>query len=137
MQGIQTGDDAVESKVFSVYEYDPRVGIKYAVPTRPGWQHADFTMNELLYDSRYALLIDPSGKGVEDAVRRRLRIPWSTEAQWTVWLHRMGRYEGFGRWYKFRCRGFVAAEKRQRAWMWRSWWSRARTWSCGMRWGQH
>ena len=55
--------------------------------------------------------------GVEDARKKRLRIPWSTEEEYEVWLHRMGRYEGLGRWFKFRCRGFVGAERKQRQWL--------------------
>ena len=60
--------------MFSVYAYVDRPGIRHTLPSHPGWQHADFTCNELAYDSRYALLIDPSGTGVEDAKNKRLRI---------------------------------------------------------------
>jgi tRNA nucleotidyltransferase/poly(A) polymerase len=66
----------------------------------------DFTCNALYYDPRTKVLIDPTGKGIEDAKQKRLRISrWQTlEKDDNIAL----------RFWKFRLRGFTSDPETRR-----------------------
>ena len=74
---------------------------------------SEFTFNCLLYDVRRRVLIDATGWGVRDAVRRELRIPYDggREGQWELWSTTCDRLPGMSalRFLNFRSRGFGAS----------------------------
>ena len=72
----------------------------------------EFTFNCMLYDLRRRVLIDATGWGVRDAVRRELRIPYDggRVGQWSLWSTMCDRLPGMSalRFFNFRSRGFRA-----------------------------
>jgi cytoskeletal protein CcmA (bactofilin family) len=104
--GDQTKPFALEGKAWPVNEAGER-----ELPLK------DFTINEFMYDPINHELIDPSGRGLEDARKRKLRISegWDLDE----WVHGLSKhpFAHLFRWYKFRGRGYSPADPVQRKWI--------------------
>ena len=69
----------------------------------------EFRMNCLMYDTKHDVMIDSCGRGISDAVQRRLCIPWK-RASWDKWAENCDRLPGMVsmRFINFRGRGYGA-----------------------------
>jgi hypothetical protein len=77
----------------------------------------DFCCNSLFFELASDTIIDPSGSGVHDCVRRQLRIP-AAEEHWPEWLGKNSLK--LLRYWKMRARGFEATDQRTHRYILRS-----------------
>jgi len=69
--------------------------------------YRDFSCNALWYDPFNEVIVDPTGHGVEDSLKKILRIPIE-KAKWDEWLD--GNPTKIYRYWKFRARGYAPAD---------------------------
>jgi hypothetical protein len=73
----------------------------------------DFTVNSLWYDPINETVIDPTSKGIQDTIKKILRIPVSKKDQKQEWWFK-GNPSKILRYWKFIARGYTPDEETQK-----------------------